>query len=84
LYGGISSVDPLAFNIRQELGLGNSIYFSITTAATVGYGDIFPCSSYAKILTSIEIIVSYLYAVFIFSAIASIVRDKKTETGSGT
>ena len=35
---------------------GNRLYFSIVTGSTVGYGDIYPKSKGAKIITSIQIL----------------------------
>jgi|SaaInlStandDraft_1057018.scaffolds.fasta_scaffold124128_2 hypothetical protein len=48
------------------------IYFSITTFATVGYGDIIPVSSIAKILVTLEIFLSFLIIVFALANINKI------------
>lgn len=58
------------------LDLSTSLYFSVVTAATVGYGDIYPLSRVARWLAVAEIVTSFLYAVFIFSLVASVVREK--------
>lgn len=44
------------------------IYFSSATFATVGYGDISPTSSLAKILTTLEIMYSFFIIVIAFSS----------------
>ena len=47
-------------------GVATFLYFSITTLSTLGYGDIIPASSVARLLTSAEAIIGQLYvAIFI-------------------
>lgn len=50
----------------------NFFYFSVTTFATVGYGDITPSSGIAKILVLLEIFLSFLIIVFALSNINKI------------
>jgi hypothetical protein len=69
-YTFLSSFDPKAFNVG-ELSIFSGTYFSIATAATVGYGDIVPLSVTARSLVMVEIVVSLLYAVLLFSVLAS-------------
>jgi Ion channel len=69
----LSSFDPSAFN--KQVGITDGMYFSVVTAATVGYGDIFPISHAAKVLTILEIAVSLLYVVLLFSVASSYSRD---------
>jgi Ion channel len=48
----------------------NCIYFSTVTMATVGYGDIYPITPYAKMATTLQIVVSFgLIAVILAWAI---------------
>ena len=47
------------------------LYFSVITITTVGYGDIHPATSYAKLLCMLEIILGYLLLVLSIGAIAS-------------
>lgn len=58
------------------LGLLDSVYFSVVTAATVGFGDISPVTPVAKILVICEILASFVYTVFIFSLLAAGLRGK--------
>ena len=46
----------LGFMVFENLSLVDSIYFSIVTMATVGYGDIHPQSAIGKILALILIV----------------------------
>jgi hypothetical protein len=65
----ISAFDPKAFNMH--LDFATSLYFSTVTVATVGYGDIFPTSTFARVVVCCEIFVGLAYAIFFFSTIAS-------------
>jgi hypothetical protein len=66
----ISQLDKKSFNINCSLDYSTSVYFTVVTAATVGYGDIYPVSVTARWFVSAEIIISFLYIIFIFSNIA--------------
>lgn len=59
-----------------KLSIFNAVYFSITTIATVGYGDITPLSVAAKTAVMAEILTGILYVVFLFSLLADFVRRK--------
>ena len=61
-------------SISARLTLFDAIYFSLTTAATVGYGDIVPSSTLARIFVMAEILTTFAYVVFIFSVLGSSVR----------
>lgn len=47
-YQLVSKIDPAAFS--QQLGRIGSLYFSLVTFLTVGYGDIVPVSPLARLL----------------------------------
>lgn len=57
-----------AFNVGK-LSFFDSIYFSVVTITTVGYGDIVPLSKLARLLVMAEIMTGLTYVVFIFSLI---------------
>ena len=63
-------LETLFFSSKKEVP--DFIYFSITTFATVGYGDIIPVSSIAKILVTLEIFLSFLIIVFALANINKI------------
>ncbi|MFC1697808.1 potassium channel family protein [Nanoarchaeota archaeon] len=56
-------------------GLYNSMYFSFTTAATVGYGDITPVG-YAKVIAVIEAIIGLLIYGMVISKLVSVKQEK--------
>jgi hypothetical protein len=74
LYVAISNRDHASFSLG-EMSVGTAFYFSLITASTVGYGDIAPVSSLARWATVAEVVVALLYAIFLFSVIASAVRE---------
>jgi len=68
----------IAWPVSFEKPIGtilNSVYFSIVTIATVGYGDIAPIGGFARVMASIEILIGVAYSVFFFSIIAGFIRD---------
>ena len=50
--------------IKPVDSLLDCIYFSITSQATVGYGDIVPKSAGGKVVTIIQVIFGYFYIAF--------------------
>ena len=57
----ISLGTDMAFNFEPGIGgILDAIYFGIITMTTVGYGDIYPHSSAARAVVSIECLTSYL------------------------
>jgi hypothetical protein len=57
----------------------SAYYFSLTTIATVGFGDIHPFSTTAKIFVMVEIILGLLYTVLVFSVLAEFIRRGGTD-----
>jgi len=60
-FSGIQNDSSLIFRFV------NLLYFSIVTFTTVGYGDIAPVISVAKLLTVFEMITAFIVIVFIIS-----------------
>lgn len=68
LYTIVYYLDPNAFNQSGDtVSIFESMfYFSFTTLTTLGYGDITPVNSMAKILTNLEAVAGMLYpSIFI-------------------
>lgn len=54
-----------------------SLYFSLITLSTVGYGDISPTSNFARMLTGVEIVCGILLLLFGFNEILSFAREHR-------
>jgi len=65
-YVFISHIDKTSF-CPGPLNVISAWYFSVATAATVGFGDITAQSDLARLVVTSEILVSIFYVVFIFS-----------------
>lgn len=50
--------------VAAEVTFNQSLYFSLVTISTVGYGDIFPDSDVIRLVASIEIVTGVLLLVF--------------------
>lgn len=68
-------IDGVARNITFQ----ESLYFSIITLSTVGYGDIVPESGALRALSAIQIIFGVLLLLFGFSEIMSYTKERGAE-----
>ncbi len=59
--------------------LSEAVYFSFTTLTTLGYGDIIPMSSLAKMLTNFEAIIGQLYPAILISILVGSYLSQKTK-----
>lgn len=55
-YASAASADPAAFS--QPLDLIDALYFTVTTFATVGYGDIHPVSSSVRLMVTVQMLLN--------------------------
>lgn len=55
---------------------GDFVYFSVTTIATLGYGDVVPAEPLTKALCSIQVIVGLGWVTMVLSAAASLARSR--------
>ena len=72
LYLTLSVNDAGSFS--EELGRTDALYFTMTTLATVGYGDISPSSSLARITTMTQMVANVVvigFAVRVLGRMAS-------------
>lgn len=63
----------------SKLTILDSLYFSLITVSTVGYGDITPVSTLAKLLVMSEILFGLLYILFIISVFLSVFIKRQSE-----
>jgi voltage-gated potassium channel len=61
----------------QALSFSESIYFSIVSISTVGYGDIVPHSSVARLLASIEVVCGFMLLLFGVSELLEYTREQR-------
>jgi hypothetical protein len=88
-YTLVFRLDPAAFThpagpaaARGMEGL-NSLYFSVMTLATVGYGDITPVSGPARMLAMLESMTGIFYIALLISRLVSMYsRERQAESGS--
>ena len=66
----------------RDISFAESLYFSVVTMATVGYGDITPLSALARLLAGIQVVVGILLLLFGFSEILTYARDHRGPTRS--
>jgi hypothetical protein len=66
-----------SFKGKEEMDIFTGIYFSLTTIATVGYGDIVPVSVLARLVVMCEILTGMFYTIFLFSVVSTFIRDRK-------
>jgi hypothetical protein len=65
----LSSSDPLAGSMSTE---SNLEYYSLITMTTVGYGDITPSSSSARVFAALEGLLAQLYLAIIIARLVSL------------
>lgn len=58
-----------AFKDDMILSAIDSVYFSITTLTTTGYGDIYPISNIAKMFVASEMIIGYILSTLIMATL---------------
>jgi len=81
IYYTLNSVDPGSFS--RPLNILDSIYFSLITIATVGYGDISPVSAPAKILSMSQVLIGLLYVLFVIVIFLSVyIRNHEKSNSS--
>ena len=69
-YRLLSFWDPSAFS--YTLNIIDSLYFSVVTLLTVGYGDIIPISNLAKGLVILQLILTFYTVVIVINGVISI------------
>lgn len=70
----------LIAGVREPIGFVDSLYFSLITVSTVGYGDITPASDAVRAVTAVEVMIGILLFLFGFY---EIMRYSRRLNGSG-
>ena len=61
----------------RPISFAESLYFSVTTLSTVGYGDIAPATGLARVLVGLEIVTGVLLLIFGVNEIINYSRDRR-------
>jgi voltage-gated potassium channel len=72
------SAEPL-FSIGgtvRHIGFAESLYFSVITLSTVGYGDIVPRTDVARMLIAVEVVLGIVLLLFGFREIIEYTRER--------
>lgn len=77
VFAALSALTPASMSVfgqpaREGLGMGNAIYFSFVTLATLGYGDITPLSKVMRGLAVLEAIVGQLYLALLVARLVGL------------
>ncbi|MBU0635595.1 potassium channel family protein [Candidatus Micrarchaeota archaeon] len=67
---GVLAIGTLFYNHVESWGIVNSLYFSVITLTTVGYGDFFPVTTLGKLFTIVYIFVGIGIILLFISKIA--------------
>lgn len=67
--------------VTRDINLQESLYFSLITLSTVGYGDIVPISNVIRIIAGIEIISGVVLLLFGVSEIITYAREHRRRGG---
>jgi voltage-gated potassium channel len=70
LGAGIMLVGAILFSITQGMDFGVSLYWAITTATTVGYGDVLPHDTFGRVLASAMMLTTIPIVGAIFGQLA--------------
>jgi voltage-gated potassium channel len=65
--------------VTRAISFSEAIHFSIVTISTVGYGDIVPVSSLARVLASIEVICGVMLLMFGVSELLEYTREHRRD-----
>jgi voltage-gated potassium channel len=68
--------------VLRALSFSESIYFSINTISTVGYGDIIPHSNLARVLASLEVFCGIMLLLFGVSELLEYAREHRRDRRS--
>jgi len=77
---GIIFIGSGLFSIAENRSYGESIWWSLVTVTTVGYGGIIPVTVYGKLIATVTMIFGIGFIGIMTSTITNYVKDKNTKT----
>jgi hypothetical protein len=78
LYGAIDTFGGPVFNQVATATTADTTYFSFVTLATLGYGDLTPATSWARLLSIFEAVGGQLYLVTIIALLVANIGRTRT------
>jgi hypothetical protein len=60
-----------AFNCKCAMSMEDSLYFSVITMATVGYGDFYPTGTAARVIVATQVLLGVLFNIVIFALLSA-------------
>jgi voltage-gated potassium channel Kch len=72
LYAALESSAPGSLRGAPTFALGDAVYFSFVTLATLGYGDITPAASAARALAVLEAVFGQLYLAVLIARLVGL------------
>lgn len=67
-------------NVAREISFSESLYFSVVTMSTVGYGDIVPATSLVRVVVSLQIVSGVILLLFGFNEILNYARQNQKKS----
>ena len=85
-YRILELIQPGSFSAPQALNPGSGdfsfLYYSLVTLTTLGYGDITPATTAAKVFSSLEAVIGQLYLVITVAWLVGMHVSKSVEKKS--
>lgn len=76
----LSAIDPSSFcdapSSCEALTKIDALYFAVTLSSTVGFGDIHPATQFARLIVTIQMVLSFLVTVIVIAKALS-AREKE-------
>lgn len=85
IYTLIEMIHPGSFSIPQGQSVGRTVnfsYYSLVTITTLGYGDITPLTSVAKVCSTLEAVIGQLYLVITVAWLVGVYVSQSIEKKS--
>lgn len=76
-------VGTIVYPMLEDWNYVQSLYFSVTTLATVGYGDLHPTTDISRLFTTFYILIGVTMAVSAFGFLGSRRLTKRVEKKEG-
>jgi hypothetical protein len=76
MYAAVWQHNHYSLSLGTDARFGDFFYFSLVTAATLGYGDIVPLSPAARVLACVQVVISVGWTTIVLAIVASLVQNR--------